>query len=177
MSKLKKGFVQIYTGNGKGKTSAALGLAFRAAGHNLKTTIIQFMKGKINYGELNSARKFPGLIRIIQCGRAEFVDRKNPSPVDINFAQKAIRLAEEELKKKQADILVLDEICCALDYNLISFNQIKKLIKNKPAQMELILTGRCKNKNLYKYADLVTEMKEVKHYWKNKVSGRKGIEF
>ncbi len=177
MPKLKKGLVQIYTGTGKGKTTAALGLAFRAAGHGYKTKIIQFMKGRINYGELRAAGKFPSLIRIVQSGRPDFVDRRNPAEIDIALAQKAIGLAEKELEKNRVDILVLDEIICALDFKLVSLKQVKGLIRQKPASMELVLTGRSAPKSLYPLADLVTEMKEVKHYWKKKVMGRKGIEF
>lgn len=177
MPKLKTGLVQIYTGDGKGKTTAALGLAFRAAGHGYKTKVIQFMKGQINYGELKAARKFRGLIEIIQAGRKDFVDRKNPAKIDIDLAQKAVKLAGAEIKKAKVDILVLDEINCALDFKLISLQQVKGLIAKKPEKMELILTGRCANKELVKLADLVTEMKPVKHYWKKGISGRRGIEF
>ena len=174
---MKKGLVQIYTGDGKGKTTAALGLAFRAAGHGYQTKVIQFMKGQINYGELNSAKKFKGLIEIVQAGRKDFVSKKHPEKIDIELAQKAIKLAEAEIKKGKVDILVLDEINCALDFKLITLKQVKDLVTKKPGKMELILTGRRAHKELIKLADLVTEMKPVKHYWQKGVYGRKGIEF
>jgi len=177
MPELKKGLIQIYTGDGKGKTTSALGLAFRAWGHGYKTKIIQFMKGQINYGELKASRLTGGMIEIIQCGRAEFVDKENPDPVDIELAQKALKLAEEEMKKNQVDILVLDEINCAIDFGLISLEQVLELIKKKPPEMELILTGRWAKQELIDLADLVTEMKLIKHYWEKGVKGRKGIEF
>ena len=177
MPKLKKGLIQIYTGDGKGKTTSALGLAFRAWGHGYKTKIIQFMKGQINYGELKASKLTGGMIEIVQCGRAEFVDRENPDPVDIELAQKALKLAEEELKKNEVDILVLDEINCAIDFGLISLEQVLELVKKKPENMELILTGRWAKPELVEIADLVTEMRPIKHYWEKGVKGREGIEF
>ena len=177
MKKLKKGLIQIYTGTGKGKTTAALGLAFRAAGHGFRAKIIQFMKGNIAYGELKAAKKIGPRLRIVQCGRPEFVDKKHPAKIDIALAQKALKLAQKELEKNSVDLLILDEICCALDFKLVSLKQVLELLKRKPAQMELILTGRCAPKSLMAKADLVTEMREVKHYWKKGVWGRKGIEF
>jgi len=177
MPRLKKGLVQVYTGDGKGKTTSALGLAFRSAGHRYKTKIIQFMKGQIKYGELKSAKKFKGLIEIVQCGRKEFVDRKNPAKIDIDLAQKAIKLAKQELRKNEIDILVLDEINCALAFGLVKREQILELIRTKPKNMELVLTGRYAPKWLIEIADLVTEMRCIKHYWEKGVKGRKGIEF
>jgi len=177
MAKLKKGLVQIYTGAGKGKTTAALGLAFRAAGHGYKTKVIQFMKGQIKYGELKAAKKLGPLLQIVQCGRPDFVDKKHPAKIDVELAQKALKLARKELEKDQVDLLILDEICCALDFKLVKLEQVKQLIAAKPPQMELVLTGRCAPKSLCAAADLVTEMKEVKHYWQKGVGGRKGIEF
>jgi len=175
--KLKKGLVQVYTGNGKGKTTAALGLAFRAAGHGYKTKVIQFMKGRINYGELKAAKKFKGLIEIVPAGRKEFVRRKNPARIDVQLAQEAVRLAGKELEKPTVDILVLDEINCALDFELVTLKQVRELIKNKPKRMELVLTGCWAAPEVIKLADLVTEMKKVKHPWEAGVKARKGIEF
>jgi cob(I)alamin adenosyltransferase len=177
MPKLKKGLVQVYTGGGKGKTTAALGLALRAAGHGYRTVIIQFMKGQISYGELKAAKKFRGLIKIIQAGRKEFVSKKNPAQIDIAMAQKAVALAKEVMEKAEADILVLDEINCALDFGLVGLNQVLELIKKKPKNMELVLTGCWANKKLIQLADLVTEMKPIKHYYTRGVKARKGMEF
>jgi cob(I)alamin adenosyltransferase len=177
MPKMKKGLVQIYTGDGKGKTTAALGLAFRAAGHGYQTKFIQFMKGQIKYGELKAAKKFKGLIEIVQAGRKDFVSKKNPARIDIDLAQKAIKLAEAEIKKGKVDILVLDEINCALDFKLVTLKQVKDLVRAKPENMELILTGRRAHRELIRLADLVTEMRPVKHYWDKGVYSRKGVEF
>jgi cob(I)alamin adenosyltransferase len=174
---MKQGLVQVYTGDGKGKTTASLGLAFRAAGHGYKTRIIQFMKGQIKYGELKAAKLLPGLVEVVQAGRKEFVSRENPAPVDVRMAQAAIGLAKAELEKDQVDILVLDEINCALDYKLVTLEQVLGLIKAKPPKMELVLTGRNAHPKVKAAADLVTEMKLVKHYWQKGVAGRKGIEF
>jgi len=177
MPRLKKGLVQVYTGEGKGKTSSALGLAFRSAGHGYKSKIIQFMKGQIKYGELNSAKKFKGLIKIVQCGRKEFVDRKNPARIDIELAQKALRLAEQELRKNKIDILILDELNCALEFGLLKKKQVLDLIQQKPKNMELVLTGRYAPEWLMEIADLVSEIRCIKHYWEKGVKARKGIEF
>jgi cob(I)alamin adenosyltransferase len=176
MSDLIQGYVQVYTGNGKGKTTAALGLCLRAAGHGLRAHLIQFMKGQINYGELNAVKKLEGLVRITQGGRAEFVNKEHPEPVDIELARKALRLAEEEIAKNEVDILVLDEVNVALDFKLIPLDQVLALIKTKPAKMELVLTGRGAPEEVIQAADLVTEMREIKHYWKEGVNGRQGIE-
>jgi cob(I)alamin adenosyltransferase len=177
MPKLKKGLVQVYTGNGKGKTTAALGLAFRAAGHGYKTKIIQFMKGQINYGELKAAKKFKGLITIVQAGRKEFVSKKNPANIDIKLAQHAIALAKKELEKAAVDILVLDEINCAIDFELISLDQAISLIRMKPQSMELVLTGCWARPEIIKLADLVSEVRAIKHPWEKGIKARKGIEF
>ena len=177
MPKLKKGLVQVYTGNGKGKTTAALGLAFRAAGHGYKTKIIQFMKGQINYGELKAAKRFKGLITIVQAGRKEFVSKKRPAKIDIDLAQKAIRLAQKEMVKAGVDILVLDEINCAIDFGLVSLDQALELVRLKPQSMELVLTGCWARPEIIKLADLVSEVRAVKHPWEKGIKARKGIEF
>ena len=176
MKKLKKGYIQVYTGDGKGKTTAALGLAFRAAGHGMRTFIIQFMKGSIFYGELKSAQMLKDYITIVQMGREEFVDRNNPDPKDVELAQKGIELAREVMKKNEYDILVLDEINVALDFGLVSLDQVLSLMEGKPENMELILTGRYAHPEVVKRADLVTEMLEIKHYYAEKgVDARDGI--
>jgi len=177
MPKLKKGLVQIYTGDGKGKTTAALGLALRAAGHGYKTRVIQFMKGQLNYGELKAAKKFKGLVGVVQSGRKEFVSRENPARIDVALAQRALKLARKELAKAEVDILILDELNCALDFKLISLKQVKELLSMKPENMELVLTGRWASPKLVKLADLVTEMKCIKHPWQKGIKARKGIDY
>jgi len=172
---LKLGLVQVYTGNGKGKTTSALGLAMRAVGHGFKVIMIQFMKGKVNYGELNSAKKLG--IEIIQFGRPTFVDKDNPDPIDIEEARKALSFAKKILKEGKYDIVILDEINVALDFNLISLEDVLDLIESKPESVELILTGRYAHAKVVERADLVSEIIEIKHPYMKGVEARKGIEY
>ena len=177
MKKLKEGYVQVYTGDGKGKTTAALGLAFRAVGHGMKVFIIQFMKGSIFYGELKTAQMLSPYVTIVQKGREEFVHRDNPHPEDIRLAQEGIALAKEIMERNEHDILILDEINVALDFGLVKLEQVMDLIDNKPKDMELVLTGRYAHPEIVKKADLVTEMVEIRHYYSEKgVDARDGIE-
>lgn len=177
MAKLERGLIQVYTGDGKGKTTASLGLAFRAAGHGMKTLIIQFMKGCVFYGELESAKRMEPYIRIVQVGREEFVKKGNPEPIDIELAKKGMELAREAISSGQYDIVVLDEINVAVDYGLIPLEDVLDLMENKPYNVELVLTGRYAHPEIIKRADLVTEMLEIKHYYSEKgIDARDGIE-
>jgi len=173
---LGKGYVQVYTGNGKGKTTAALGLSVRAAGHGLRTAIVQFMKGWIDYGELNGVRMLAPYVEIHQAGRDTFVNRNEPDPEDIRLAREGWELAKRIIAERKADIVVLDEINCAMDFGLIPVEDVLDAIRSKPAGMELILTGRGAPKAVIEAADLVTEMKEVKHYYAKGVDARVGVE-
>lgn len=168
--------IQVYTGNGKGKTTAALGLGMRGFGHGLKVYIIQFMKGNIRYGEVETARYLSPNFVIKQMGRETFVDRNNPDKIDIELAQKAFQLAKEVIAAAEYDIIVLDEINVAVDYGLISLKALLDLLDSKPAHVELILTGRDAKREVIEKADLVTEMVEIKHYYRNGVHSREGIE-
>ncbi len=176
MPKLENGLVQVYTGNGKGKTSAAFGLALRAIGRGLKVYIIQFIKGGFDYGELYIIDKLPNLT-LKAFGRGKFVTEKPPEKEDIELAHEALTLAEEIVKSGEYDIVVLDEINVALNLKLIKIDNVLKMIKNKPKHVELILTGRCTSDKIIEAADLVTEMKEVKHPYKKGFQARKGIEY
>lgn len=172
---LKKGYINVYTGPGKGKTTVALGLGMRAAGAGLKVYMIQFMKGR-RYSELDSVEHLPNFT-IVQYGRDEFVSKENPEQIDIDLAQEGFAHAQEIVKKGKYDIVILDEINVAIDYNLIPLDDVLKLAEEKPEKVELVLTGRYAHPELIKMADLVTEMLEIKHPYQNGVIARKGIDY
>jgi cob(I)alamin adenosyltransferase len=169
----KRGFIQVYTGNGKGKTTAALGLALRAAGAGLKVFICQFLKGRPS-SELKSLKKLSADITIRRCGGKSFVI--HPRKDDKLCARQAFRKVSKILSEGIYDVVVLDEINCAVAINLIDINSLIKLLKEKPRHVEVVLTGRDAPKKLLAIADLVTEMKEIKHYFREGVKARTGIE-
>ncbi len=173
---LGKGYIQVYTGSGKGKTTASLGLAVRAAGHGLNTVIIQFMKGWIDYGELKGVGMLAPYVVIHQAGRDTFVNRTDPDPEDLRLARDGWELAKATILGRKADIVVLDEINCALDFGLLSVREVLDVLKSKPDGMELVLTGRGAPEEIVAIADLVTEMREVKHYYAKGVDARVGVE-
>ncbi len=172
---MKQGLVQIYTGDGKGKTTAALGLALRAAGRGLKVFIAQFAKGMF-YGELEALKRFAPQIILRQYGRRCFI-HDEPDEQDIRLARKGWEEVVEIQRLGEHDILIADEIGIALHYKLISLAEVQELIRSKPSSLELILTGRKIPEELYPMADLVTEMREIKHYYQQGVQARKGIEY
>jgi cob(I)alamin adenosyltransferase len=173
---LKKGYVQLYTGNGKGKTTAALGLALRAAGAGLRTIIIQFMKGQ-HYSELDAVKLLNDMIKIEQYGSPEFCGPDEESIEEHHrLARNAIARSREAIVDDNFDIVILDEIVTAYLFKLVTLDEIVELINNRDRHIELILTGRGAPKSLYKYCDLVTEMKEGKHYYNEGVQARLGIE-
>ena len=167
-------YIHVYTGNGKGKTTAAFGLAMRAAGRRKKVIIIQFMKPDKGYGEQISAKKLG--IEVYPFGTDRFVNKKNPQKEDIERANKALEFAKEKLKEMY-DVMVLDEINVALDFNLIKLEDVLSLLDAIPEKTELILTGRYANDEIIERAHLVTEMREVKHYYRMGVRAREGIEY
>lgn len=173
---LERGLIQVYTGNGKGKTTAALGLAVRASGHGLRVLMIQFMKGWPNYGELRAVKHLPG-VELRQFGRAEFVDRNNPDPADVRMAHDALRAAAEAMERGECDILILDEINVALDFGLITLDEVLRALEAKPPAMEVVLTGRNAHPEIIRRADLVTEMLDIKHPYAAGVAARRGIEY
>jgi cob(I)alamin adenosyltransferase len=183
---MTSGLIQVYTGEGKGKTTCALGAGLRAAGHDLQVLMISFMKAKfamregseaVNYGEFASIDKIPNFT-IVPVGRETFVDKENPDPIDVKMAQDGLRLAQEAIREKKCDVLILDEINVAVEWNLITLDEQLDLIQKKPERMELIMTGRYARQEIIDAADLVTEMTELKHYFKGKnVLARKGFEF
>jgi len=172
--RLGKGYIQLYTGDGKGKTTAALGLALRAAGHGLRTYIGQFMKGQ-HYGELDALRALP-LIEIEQYGDPRCIRREEVTPEHVRQAERGLERAREAMRSGAYDIIVLDEVCIAIWFGLLSVKKVLDFIAEKPEQVELILTGRRAPEALIQRADLVTEMREIKHYYTQGVIARKGIE-
>jgi cob(I)alamin adenosyltransferase len=176
MARLEKGLIQVYTGNGKGKTSAAFGLALRAVGRGLKVFIIQFIKGGFDYGELYVVDKLPN-VTLKAFGRGKFITEKPASREDIKLAEEALTLAEKIVKSGEYDIVILDEINVALKLELIKTEKVLKLVKNKPKHVEIVLTGRYAPEEIVEAADLVTEMREVKHPFNNGYEARKGIEY
>ena len=172
---LERGCVQVYTGNGKGKTTAALGLALRAVGRNLKVCVLQFIKGSGRYGEHLAAEKLAPLLTIIQTGRPGWVNTTDITE-DRKVAQEALVQAEQLLKSGEYDIFICDEINGAVGFGLIDVEQVLELIRQKPEKVELVLTGRNAHPLVIEAADLVTEMCEIKHYYKAGIPARTGIE-
>jgi len=171
-----KGLVQIFTGNGKGKTTAALGTVIRAAGHGLKIFIVFFMKGNYAYGEYNALSKFSN-IEVSQFGFRSFVDPTNIKPEEREEAEAALAAAREAVVSGKYDLVMLDEVNVALGWNLIELEEVIKLIEDKPPHVELILTGRYADNRLLEMADLVTEMVKIKHPYDKGIKARKGIEY
>ncbi len=172
---LEKGFIHVYTGNGKGKTTAAIGLGVRAVGAGLHVYMVQFMKGR-RYSELDGIRHLPNFT-VIQFGRDEFVSKEKPDQVDIDLAVKSLHHAQEIIKKGTYDLVILDEINVALDYKLLSLHDVLQLLKDKPTHTELVLTGRHAHPEIIKHADLVSELLEIKHPFQKGVLCRKGIDW
>lgn len=174
MMVMKKGLVQIYTGDGKGKTSAAIGLAVRAAGAGLKVYMQQFIKGR-PCSAIAALKKIPN-IRVEQCGRGCFI-RKHPSDGDMDCARHGLESARDAVSRGKYDVIILDEINPAIKCALVKVSEIAELIRSKPRGVELVLTGRDCPASIIRLADLVTEMKELKHPYRSGVGARRGIEY
>ncbi|MBQ7612078.1 MAG: cob(I)yrinic acid a,c-diamide adenosyltransferase [Spirochaetaceae bacterium] len=170
---MKQGYVQVYTGDGKGKTTASFGLALRAVGAGLKVYIGQFMKG-MDYSELKSASLLPNLV-VEQYGTPQFI-HSEPTQRDIEKANEGLTKIEHIIQSCEYDIVIMEEINVALMYGLFSTERVLDIIKNKPQSVELVLTGRYAKKEIIETADLVTEMRLIKHYFNDGVNARKGIE-
>jgi cob(I)alamin adenosyltransferase len=174
--KLERGLIQVYTGNGKGKTTASLGLALRAVGRELKVCMIQFMKGGGPYGEQLAAQKLAPYLTIIQTGRPGWVNKENPHETDKALAAEALELARKTVTGGEYDLVILDEVNGSVSMGLIPVEGLLELMRDKPQQVELVLTGRNAHEKVIESADLVTEMCEIKHYYKAGVNARVGIE-
>ncbi|TDA68914.1 MAG: cob(I)yrinic acid a,c-diamide adenosyltransferase [Clostridia bacterium] len=172
----KRGIVQVYTGNGKGKTTAALGQALRAVGHGWQVKMFQFMKGNPNYGEIQAARWLPGLV-IVQCGRDEFVNADNPESVDVKLAREGLEMARREIAGGGSDMVVLDEINVACAFGLLETAAVLEVVRSRPPWVDLILTGRYAPPEIVAVADLVSEVQDTKHHYYQGVAAREGIEF
>ena len=169
-----RGYVQVYTGDGKGKTTAALGLAIRAAGAGLKIFIAQFIK-RGDYSEIKSLKRFSDIITVEQFGLGRFV-QVTPPKVDIDVARKGLETVKKIMEKGEYNIIILEEANVAINYGLFSDTNLLDIINAKPLDVELIITGRNAAPSIIDIADLVTEMKPIKHYYKEGVEARVGIE-
>ena len=175
----KDGFVIVYTGNGKGKTTAALGMALRAAGYNHKICIIQYIKGSWPYGEMESIKRLEPEVELIIVGKGfvGIIDDKSPREDHEKIAQEAIKVSKEKIQSGNYNIVILDEVNYAVNLGLIDVNDILDLIKSKPEKLNLVLTGNHAKQEIIDTADLVTEMKEIKHPFKSGIKAKKGIDF
>lgn len=174
-----KGLVVVITGNGKGKTTTALGITVRACGHNLRTCIIQFMKGDIYAGEWDGIKKMNCQVELISTGKGFCGIQGNPYPYKEHRenAQEAIRLARQKIESGQFDIVILDEINNALSLRLVDLEQVLEVIRQKPAGMHLVLTGRDAHPQVIDLADTVSEIKEIKHAYRKGIEPQPGIDY
>ncbi|MHC4323634.1 MAG: cob(I)yrinic acid a,c-diamide adenosyltransferase [Planctomycetota bacterium] len=173
-SKLNKGYVHVYTGDGKGKTTAAIGLAIRAAGAGLRVLIAQFVKG-MAYSEIAALKMFSGRISVRQYGRGCFI-KGEPCREDVEAAVQGLAEIKQALSDGDYDVIVLDEANIAIQFNLFGLDKLVELIACKPPDVEMVITGRYAHPFLVECADVVTEMKEVKHYYRKGIMARVGIE-
>ena len=177
----KHGYIQVYTGDGKGKTTASHGLAMRALGRCWKVLIIMFTKGGDDYGELNSFRNLSPEISqnlaIVQAGLDRIVYSDNKTQDDAEEIKKGWELAKKAIKKDEYNLIILDEANIAIDLGFIDINDMLEVLKNKPEEMEIVLTGRNARQEIIDIAHLVSEIKPIKHYWNTGISARKGIEY
>ncbi len=175
------GYIQVYTGDGKGKTTASLGLAMRALGRCWKVLIIMFTKGGDDYGELNSFMNLsPSIknnLKIVQAGLDRIIYKNNETEDDVKEIQKGWELAKKAIKNDEYQLIILDEANIAIDMGILDVNEVVDVLKNKPEEMEIVLTGRNANPKIIEIAHLVSEIKPVKHYWDTGIAARKGIEY
>ncbi len=175
MEKECPGLIMVFTGDGKGKTTAAVGQAVRALGHGFSVCMIHFMKGR-DYGEFLALDKMPGLT-IVRAGRDDFVCRESPEQVDIDLAREGFSRAEKAIVNHEYDFVVLDEINVAVDFKLIKEDELLALLEKKPSGMTVILTGRGASQELVKRADTVSEVLSIRHHYEQGADCVAGIEY
>ena len=175
----KNGLTIVYTGKGKGKTTAALGIALRATGYKKKICMIQFIKGSWHYGEMESSKRLEPEFEMVAIGKGfvGIIDDKSPKEDHQEIAKEAIRISNEKIQSGKYDIVILDEINYAVNLNLISLDDVLDLIKSKPENVDLVLTGNYAKEEVVEAADLVTEMKEIKHPFQKGIKAKEGIDF
>ncbi len=175
----KDGLVIVYTGKGKGKTTAALGMALRAVGYNYKICMIQFIKGSWHYGEMTSSKRLEPEFELTAIGKGfvGIIDDKSPIELHKEIAVEALRIAKEKIQSKKYNIVILDEINYAINLGLIKLEDVLEIIKMKPPSLNLVLTGNHAKDEIIKVADLVTEMREIKHPFKEGIKAKKGVDF
>ena len=175
----RKGLTIVYTGKGKGKTTAALGIALRATGYNKKICMIQFIKGSWHYGEMDSSKRLEPEFEMVAVGKGfvGILDDKSPKEDHEKIAQEAIKISNKKIQSGKYDIVILDEINYAVNLQLISVNDVMNLIKTKPENLDLVLTGNYAKDEVIEIADLVTEMKQVKHPFQRGIKAKEGIDF
>ena len=176
LAKYNKGLVFVYTGGGKGKTTAAMGQALRAVGHGLKVLVIQFMKGK-KYGEVIACEKFLPGITVRLCGLDSFVMRENPAPVDVELARQGVGIAAKALTSDEYNMVILDEINVVLDFKLVPLSEVVEIIKARAPKVDVILTGRYAPPEIIELADTVSEINDIKHHYAAGMKERAGIEY
>ena len=175
----KDGLVIVYTGKGKGKTTAALGMALRAVGHDRRICMIQFIKGSWHYGEMTSSKLLEPQFELVAVGKGfvGILDDKSPREEHVKIAREAVQISREKIQSKKYDIIILDEINYAVNLGLVEVNDVLDLIKIKPSTLHLVLTGNYASDEIINAADLVTEMKEVKHPFQVGIKAKKGIDY
>lgn len=174
--KMAKGMVYLYTGEGEGKTTNAFGLALGAVGHGYRVVIVQFLKGRKYIGEYKIKDRLAPEYEIRQFGREEFIDFRNPEPLDYELAERGLEFARKALKGKPR-LLIMDEINLATRFGIVKTGDVLKLLEEIPEETTVVLTGRRAPAELVERADLVTEMKFVKHPFEKNVDGREGVEY
>ena len=170
-----KGLIMVNTGDGKGKSTAAFGLALRALGHDMRVCIISFMKGDLSSGELRAFRELLPMVRFEPTGTADFVDRDNPAAADLDEAARGMKLAAEAFAGEY-DMVILDEINVAVDFGLVSLEALLRLLESKPPAMHVVLTGRSAAQRVLDIADTVSIIEEGKHHFYKGIAAQPGIE-